>query len=303
MNTTQLQCFLEVANQLSYAGAAKTLHLSQPAVTKKIKSLEDELQVKLFDRDTRHVQLTDEGKLFFPNALSLYSQEMSIRTTLLHSQQQKKYHLYIGIFGLEAHLFLAEILARVHQQLPNLRVDIVGADFEPLRNGLATHSLDILIGAKELFEAKQNVADYYENLSDMTLKVALPDWLDIDLPTSLSLQELTPERMAEYLPDADRLTCLDFDKMLPNISDVNEMLHRFFDHTITCDNIEAALTLVRAGFGYMIMPESNFLQRRKLQYLTVTDAPLFHYGCFYDKENHNPALKILLAELHRYFAS
>lgn len=61
MNTTQISCFLEVARQLSFARAAESLYSSQPVVSYQIKSLEEELGVKLFARNNRTVTLTEAG--------------------------------------------------------------------------------------------------------------------------------------------------------------------------------------------------------------------------------------------------
>ena len=68
MNTTQLECFLEVANCLNFSRAAERLQLTQPAVSHQIKSLEDELGVKLFIRTSKSVRLTREGHAYIPYA-------------------------------------------------------------------------------------------------------------------------------------------------------------------------------------------------------------------------------------------
>ena len=64
LNTFQLECFLAVAENLSFARAAQQLHITQPAVTQQIKALEKELNAKLFARSTRSVKLTREGAVF-----------------------------------------------------------------------------------------------------------------------------------------------------------------------------------------------------------------------------------------------
>ena len=68
MNTFQLSCFLAVAETLNFARAAEQLHVTQPAVTQQIHSLESDLNVKLFKRTTRTVKLTEEGKIFIHDA-------------------------------------------------------------------------------------------------------------------------------------------------------------------------------------------------------------------------------------------
>ena len=71
MNTFQLACFLMVAETLNFARAAERLSVTQPAVTHQIRSLEEELGVKLFRRSTRLVELTREGLLFTSDARTI----------------------------------------------------------------------------------------------------------------------------------------------------------------------------------------------------------------------------------------
>ena len=71
MNIFQLSCFLAVANSLSFARAAEQMNISQPAITHQIKSLESELNVKLFHRSTRLVEITPEGQSFITDAKNI----------------------------------------------------------------------------------------------------------------------------------------------------------------------------------------------------------------------------------------
>ena len=67
MTLKQLKAFL-LARTLNYANASLELHLSQSALSLTIKSLEEELGGKLFNRNTRRVELTQEGKSLIPYA-------------------------------------------------------------------------------------------------------------------------------------------------------------------------------------------------------------------------------------------
>lgn len=71
MNVKQLRAFLAVAQCLSFAQAGERLHLSQPALSLTVKSLEDELGGKLLSRTTRSVSLTPEGETLLPLARQL----------------------------------------------------------------------------------------------------------------------------------------------------------------------------------------------------------------------------------------
>ncbi len=68
MDTQTLNAFLAVAEHASFSEAAQRLHLTQPAISKRIASLEQQLDCKLFDRIGRHIHLTEAGQALLPNA-------------------------------------------------------------------------------------------------------------------------------------------------------------------------------------------------------------------------------------------
>ena len=61
MNTTQLECFLAVAEHLNFSRASEELKMTQPAVSHQIRSLETELEAALFKRTSKSVTLTEEA--------------------------------------------------------------------------------------------------------------------------------------------------------------------------------------------------------------------------------------------------
>jgi LysR family carnitine catabolism transcriptional activator len=71
MKIAQLKAFIQIAESHTYAEAAENLHLSQPAVSIAIKNLEEEVGGKLFNRTTRQLALTPEGRDFLPVAQRL----------------------------------------------------------------------------------------------------------------------------------------------------------------------------------------------------------------------------------------
>ncbi len=71
LSARQLRAFVALADQRNFTRAAQTCHLSQPAFSALIRTLEDTLGARLFDRDTRSVQLTPEGRLFDTSARRL----------------------------------------------------------------------------------------------------------------------------------------------------------------------------------------------------------------------------------------
>ena len=83
MDTNQLESFVAVAESFSFSNAAEKLHLTQPAISKRISALEEWLDCKLFNRIGRRVSLTREGENLLPRAreilLSVQQTEQAIR--------------------------------------------------------------------------------------------------------------------------------------------------------------------------------------------------------------------------------
>lgn len=98
MDMTQLSCFIAVADTLNFAKAAKSLHLSQAAVSKRIKSLEQELNIPLFERSTRSVSLTNAGRIFYPHAKNLLVHEKNIINSLAQIEASGINPIYIGSY-------------------------------------------------------------------------------------------------------------------------------------------------------------------------------------------------------------
>lgn len=65
INLNLYRVFYYVAKEKSITGAAKRLYISQPAISKSLKKLEEELNVELFSRNLNGVELTEEGKILF----------------------------------------------------------------------------------------------------------------------------------------------------------------------------------------------------------------------------------------------
>ncbi|MEM8767337.1 MAG: LysR family transcriptional regulator [Pseudomonadota bacterium] len=82
MNISDLETFVAVAEQGSFSRAAEQLHLTQPAVTKRIQALEGSLDTVLFDRVGKQVALTHAGRLLEPRAKNLLAEVVDTRRVL-----------------------------------------------------------------------------------------------------------------------------------------------------------------------------------------------------------------------------
>jgi DNA-binding transcriptional LysR family regulator len=130
MEWNELRTFLAVAESGSFSRAAEKLHLTQPAITKRIQSLETGLDVKLFDRVGKRVYLTEAGALLQPRAQALLSEindtEMVLRN--LHRRVDGRLAMatshHVGLHR------LAPVLKAFTQRHPDAVLDIEFVDSE-----------------------------------------------------------------------------------------------------------------------------------------------------------------------------
>lgn len=90
MNTSYFREFTVLAEVKNYWEAAERLYINQSTLSKHIKSMENELGILLFDRSTRHVELTRYGKALLPYARSITRQESEFSSLLMQMQNQEK---------------------------------------------------------------------------------------------------------------------------------------------------------------------------------------------------------------------
>jgi DNA-binding transcriptional LysR family regulator len=134
-----LSHFVTVADTLNFRIAAERLHMSQPALTRSIATLEKSLGVKLFDRDTRGVALTSEGAQLLERARGLVAagDEFSYSARALSAASPQQ--LRVGIYGNGLAELTHPVLAAFAQQYPETSLQIRDADFargiEPLLAG------------------------------------------------------------------------------------------------------------------------------------------------------------------------
>ena len=124
MNLLHLQYFYEVSRLGSFGLAAKRLRVSQPAVSKMVKSLEESLGVTLLERSRRGLVLTNSGKAAFDSAALIFSQAQNLRKKLSESGGPLKGELLLGIADNLAIHVLPDLLDRFKKAHPQVFVSL-----------------------------------------------------------------------------------------------------------------------------------------------------------------------------------
>ncbi|WP_339251783.1 LysR family transcriptional regulator [Sporosarcina sp. FSL W8-0480] len=85
MNIDHIMSFIYINRFKNFHKAAKTLYISQPSLTSRIKTLEKELGVRLFNRNTKKVELTEDGEIFLPYANQIFNSYLKAKVSLSKS--------------------------------------------------------------------------------------------------------------------------------------------------------------------------------------------------------------------------
>ena len=149
MNTTQLECFMSVANFLNFSRAAEQLRLTQPAVSHQINTLEDELGAKLFYRTSKRVRLTQEGHLFSQYAREILSLSRASRARLKESVETSALRFGIGCRSFLELRLLPPVLSRLQEVLPQLQPVPRLVPFDSLENLLEDGSIQVMFTFQE----------------------------------------------------------------------------------------------------------------------------------------------------------
>jgi DNA-binding transcriptional LysR family regulator len=119
-----LRYFATVAEQQSFTRAAEKLRIAQPAISQQIKTLEEELEVKLLVRTKRSVRLTAAGQAFLREAKEILNRVEQSRVEARRAAQGETGSLSIGCFAGSSFLFLPELIHAYRTRHPAVRIHL-----------------------------------------------------------------------------------------------------------------------------------------------------------------------------------
>lgn len=168
----QLQYFLALAESQSFKIASEKCHVTQPTISSGIAELETILGDKLFDRGTRHVQLTSIGIELLPHARATIEQSENLVRLATRHRTPLSSKLSLGVIPTIAPYILPHLLPRLQIDYPNLdlhlKEDITDRQLDALKSGTVDvvlmafpfetpHMEQMILWAEPFFLARQNI--------------------------------------------------------------------------------------------------------------------------------------------------
>ena len=148
MEIRTLRYFLAVAREENMTKAAEILHVTQPTLSKQLKSLEGELGKKLFTRHSFSIRLTEEGVLLRKRAEDLVGMADKIEQEFVSLDDITGGELYLGLAESRQIRYLAKEIRSFKRDYPSLRYHITSGDTEQIAGKLDKGLLDFLVLAE-----------------------------------------------------------------------------------------------------------------------------------------------------------
>ena len=143
MNLKQLEAFVQVSESGSFSKAAKELFLTQPTISAHISSLEKELNVRLFIRNTKEVSLSDDGKDLYRYAKQITDLEKAIEERFYMDSDDGKHFITIAASTIPAQYLLPKVLMCYREHYPKEQIKIIETDSSEVVTQVVDHMVDV----------------------------------------------------------------------------------------------------------------------------------------------------------------
>lgn len=143
MEIRVLRYFLTVVREESITKASEVLHITQPTLSRQLAQMEEEIGVKLFDRGTRKIKLTNEGILLRRRAEEILQLVDKTEKELIEQEEQVEGKISIGCGEIASVQLLPELFRNFHQKYPRVTFDIFTATADLVKEQMDRGLLDL----------------------------------------------------------------------------------------------------------------------------------------------------------------
>lgn len=281
MNTFQLSCFLAVAEYLNFGKAAQQLHVTHPAVSQQIQSLEKELNVKLFRRTTRSVKLTEEGKTFLRDAEQIVSISERAKKRFDGAMPGNVETLDLGCYNFPCMFLLVDALKRLRAVRPNMHPRLQVIPFHHIYQMLEEGDLDAVIGFRE--PANIKISALYKEIAQVPMVCVCSPRNELSGQREVTFGQLCGQNLVLFAPARAAHPVAQLQGQL--IGDMPPSGLYF------CESAEAITVLVMADYGISVLPSFLVPDIPTVCKIPIRDMETASFGIYYKSLQGNQELK------------
>ena len=143
MNLKHLSYFVDISKRESFTKAADDIYVSQSALSKSVKSLEQELNVTLIDRTSKSFNLTEEGRILYVEGEKLLQYIDESQDEIIEKIHRNRRRLRIGVPPVISTVYFSQLLFRFIKQYPNIELEISEVGANIVQNWINAGNIDI----------------------------------------------------------------------------------------------------------------------------------------------------------------
>ena len=261
MDFDQLETFLEVARHTSFSRAAEKRFRTQPAISSQIRSLEEEVGAKLFDRSGGKVSLTAAGKAFQKYVEETLDARKAMLVALAEMERIPRGEIIVGANEGTCLHILPEVFADFKKQYPDVSVNIKRSDYAKILESVIDNSVDFGVVSLPVTDPR------------LTVVLIHRDELIIIVPPRHPLGKMKSATIADVVK---------FPLVVPKAGHTRDAIENLFherrlkpNYTMELDSSELLKRFVAADVGVGFIARSNIeedVRARSLVAIPMADA-------------------------------
>jgi DNA-binding transcriptional LysR family regulator len=245
-----LRAFIAVADQGSFVAAAQVLHLSQPALSRRVDKLEQALGFKLFDRTTRKVELNAMGRNFIPRARHVLNELESALLGMTELSDRLRGQVTVACVPSAVGAFIAQGLSEFHRQFPRIRVNLVDDTATNVLLAVARAEADFGIS----YLGTQEPDLEFDPLIEEDFVLACPPEHPLSRRKAVTWSEMTEHERVMLAPGTGNRMLID--------QALSGALGKKSSQVWSCEvrHVPALITLIESGMGIGAVPRYSIPQ-------------------------------------------
>ncbi len=275
MDVKALRYFVELVDQQSFTRASEKLFVTQPTISKMIRSLEQEINQPLLHRDGRRFWLTDAGEIVYQRAQEILTHMTQLETELVDLNHLQRGHLKLGIPPMVGHLY-AGLIRQFRQTYPNIELTIVEYGGRKIEQAVLDGELDV---AFTMLSDDTDAHLQVLKLSSYPIMAVLPDTPEWQATHTVDWADLKNEPFYLYTKEFTLSDCI-----------AKQCNHQGFTPQVAARSSQwdFLVALVKSGVGVAFLPKplTHKIKEEDVIVKPITPCIDWHLGVIWHSDRY-----------------
>ncbi len=276
MDIRHLTYFIEVAQHRSFTKAAQALHITQPSISKMIKLLEEELDVVLFYRSAKQIELTDAGKALLHQSQQIVNSFQNLTSDLADVINSKKGSITVGLPPMVGAKFFPKIISDFTSTYPDISLTLLEVGSQEVQVGVDDGNLDIGV---VMLPIDESLFEVISIINEPVVLIVHPDHF-LAKKSTIALRELKDENFIffrEGFTLHDRI--------------INRCIENGFTPNIVfkSNHWDFITEMVAINFGVALLPQTVWqgIDPKRVKIISVTEPNIrWNLGIVWKKDRY-----------------